>query len=131
MLAEKFQSQLGINALATGDFDQLSARGSFKYTNGSDTEETQVGLHRNNYISSIKLGTSLRSGSDLKDINIAQTREHFEDIEANPQGTGEITIQYHKVTDGPEQGLYGDKAVNGDVLPLDEIEFMLSTLKDG
>lgn len=119
LLSEDFLKTKGIYSIAAGDFDQIGAQGKFKDSNGDDI---YIRLSNSNFISSWKLGSSMRSNNTYKSKNISVLRESIKDFykKLNDYKEGivspdtPIKLSYYESFDGSNKGLYGDKVVRSD-----------------
>lgn len=128
LLSEDFLKNKNIYAFAAGDFDQIGAQGKFK---DSDENLVYTRLANSNFITSWKLGSSMRSNNVYKSKNISVMRESIKDfpeklnkyIMYQPMNNP-IQFSYYE----SEEGLFGDKVVNEISETETTIRTMLNTL---
>ena len=138
LLSDKFQEEYGVAGIATGDFDQLGAIGTFQTGTSNNSDIISLSLFRNNFIGGIRLGTSMRTSNLIKDYNIQDARSKMYDLIHTlvtdvPKDEMKINLSYYQNNDktSDNYGLYGDKLETfGDNFKQDII-LMLDSLKEG
>ena len=124
LLSEKFQTNLGIHGLATGDYDQIGAQGTIDLGEG---EKIHLSTYADNFFHSPKLGTSMRTDNKIKDLNISSFRVSMQELIKRlrtGQQVDKVDLKYYE----GEEGIFGEKIVTDYV---DSINLMLKTLKEG
>ena len=138
LLSDKFQEQFGIAGIATGDFDQLGAIGTFKSSDKEDADTISLSLNRNNYIGGIRLGTSMRTSNLVKDYNIQDAKTKLYDLihtitQDTPRDEMKIHLNYYQNNDKTSKnyGLYGDKIESFKENFKQDVLLMLDSLEEG
>lgn len=131
LLSEDFLKFKNIYSIAAGDFDQIGVQGTFK---DSKDQDVYVKLSPSNFISSWKLGTSIRSNNVYKAKDISVVRERIKEFPEILKGIASnldpnpFKFSYYESSDG----IFGDKVLNQEDTESwkQSIKLMLDTLKE-
>ena len=109
---DNFAKQYGISVLAYGDFDQTKCHGILEGAlKNTDVSNMDTMSNRNNFIHSIKIGTSLRTQNSQKTLNTSIMLAAQQTIKAKSTNTVNIKLHYYEGLDSN-----GKQVFNGDRL---------------
>lgn len=119
-LLNRFAAEHDIMILMMGDFDQNKVEGFHPLKLGDTKIHGMIETIRPYFMTSPKLGLSLRTGNDIKNINLTNFQEYMHSDFSQP-----CPLMYYK----DDTGLYGDLITTNDQVE-EEIEHMLETVGD-